>query len=154
MIVSSCLFAYIIFDAVGDTEGWVNALPLTVVMVSVPFLLLIGWKIYDYYWKPKQTPDNKKRPEDYKEDNVETVENPSLGQRPSVPKRDSEVQMFSRDSFLINNDKNNHSNRKVGIAAEQKENVTLLPAVVENPMINNDNNNNRQARKNWFDEEE
>jgi hypothetical protein len=153
MIVSSCLFAYIIFDAVGDTEGWVNALPLTVVMVSVPFLLLIGWIIYDYYRTPKQTPKNKKRHEDNQEDSIKTVENPSLGsssQRPSASKRDSEVQMYSRDSFLNRNDKNNNSNRKEGITAEQKENVTMIPVIVENPM----NSNINQSRKNWFDEEE
>jgi hypothetical protein len=41
LFVSCCLYAYIIFDTMGDTEGWVAALPMTLIMILLPFIVFV-----------------------------------------------------------------------------------------------------------------
>jgi hypothetical protein len=41
LIVSCCLFGYILFDTMGDSNGWEAALPMTVLMIFLPISLLI-----------------------------------------------------------------------------------------------------------------
>jgi hypothetical protein len=41
LFVSCCLFGYIIFDTMGDTNGWKAALPMTVLMICLPIVLLL-----------------------------------------------------------------------------------------------------------------
>jgi Leucine-rich repeat (LRR) protein len=46
LFVSCCLYAYIIFDTMGDTEGWVAALPMTLIMILLPFLLYLFIRLF------------------------------------------------------------------------------------------------------------
>ena len=42
LIVSCSLYSYIIFDTIGDKQGWLQALPLTLLMFAIPGILLIA----------------------------------------------------------------------------------------------------------------
>ena len=46
LFVSCCLFGYILFDTMGDTQGWLAALPLTVFILLLPLLLLLLIVVY------------------------------------------------------------------------------------------------------------
>jgi Leucine-rich repeat (LRR) protein len=151
MIVSSCLFAYIIFDAVGDTEGWVNALPLTVLMVSVPILLYLGWKAYEMYWDWKLDREIEKE-DSGKEDNTRVVENPSFrspSQNLSFSNRNSELQMFSRDSSSNNKTNNSEAPRSTSSSSSpvnrEKQEITFQQ---ENPLKFTGKTNLKSQRKN------
>jgi Leucine-rich repeat (LRR) protein len=41
LFVSCCLYSYIIFDTMGDENGWEAALPMTIIMFCLPFLLYL-----------------------------------------------------------------------------------------------------------------
>jgi Leucine-rich repeat (LRR) protein len=41
LFVSCCLYAYIIFDTMGNTEGWASALPMTLIMICFPLILFL-----------------------------------------------------------------------------------------------------------------
>jgi Leucine-rich repeat (LRR) protein len=41
LFVSCCLYSYIIFDTMGDENGWEAALPMTIIMFCLPFLLFL-----------------------------------------------------------------------------------------------------------------
>jgi hypothetical protein len=49
LFVSSCLYGYILFDIVGDSEGWESALPFTLVMIVFPVFIFLMSKIWEYY---------------------------------------------------------------------------------------------------------
>lgn len=53
LIVSSCLYAYVIFDTMGDKMGWAGALPLTLTMTSLPLLCYGGLRVYRRWTKTK-----------------------------------------------------------------------------------------------------
>jgi Leucine-rich repeat (LRR) protein len=48
--VSCFLFGYILFDTMGDTLGWGLALPMTIMLIVVPFVLYLVHNNY-YKWK-------------------------------------------------------------------------------------------------------
>jgi Leucine-rich repeat (LRR) protein len=39
LTVSCCLYSYIIFDTMGDAEGWQAGLPMALIMITLPFIL-------------------------------------------------------------------------------------------------------------------
>jgi Leucine-rich repeat (LRR) protein len=41
LFVSCCLYSYILFDTMGDENGWEAALPMTIIMFCLPFLLYL-----------------------------------------------------------------------------------------------------------------
>jgi Leucine-rich repeat (LRR) protein len=50
LFVSCCLYSYIIFDTMGDENGWEAALPMTIIMFCLPFLLyLVNFLVDEFH---------------------------------------------------------------------------------------------------------
>ncbi len=45
LVVSCCLYSYMIFDTMGDSVGWKAALPMTLMMMLMPLALFIGYRL-------------------------------------------------------------------------------------------------------------
>jgi Leucine-rich repeat (LRR) protein len=58
LFVSSCLYGYILFDIVGDSEGWESALPFTLVMIVFPVFIFLMSKTWNYYLSRNQSTNN------------------------------------------------------------------------------------------------
>jgi hypothetical protein len=54
MVVSCCLFAFILFDTWGDEEGWLSALPITLAMTCFPISCFVIVQIISRRFKSKQ----------------------------------------------------------------------------------------------------
>jgi Leucine-rich repeat (LRR) protein len=46
LFLTCCLYAYIIFDTMGDTRGWMAALPLALVMILLPFIVFVIRRLF------------------------------------------------------------------------------------------------------------
>ncbi len=46
LMVSCCLYGYMIFDTMGDSTGWEGALPMTLILMSMPVVCYGGFRVY------------------------------------------------------------------------------------------------------------
>jgi hypothetical protein len=118
LFVSCCLYSYIIFDTMGDENGWEEALPMTIILFCLPFILYLGKVFYDHCgsccFDPSDSADTRRtekysvQSHDPKASSRETSEgyddetNPASLYSLSDPRK-SDIQMVSRDSIVVLN---------------------------------------------------
>ncbi len=54
LFVSCGLYAYMIFDTMGDTAGWRGALPMTLLMAFLPLLFWVGLNLWNKFGKLRE----------------------------------------------------------------------------------------------------
>jgi Leucine-rich repeat (LRR) protein/Na+-transporting methylmalonyl-CoA/oxaloacetate decarboxylase gamma subunit len=95
LIVSCCLYSYIIFDTMGDTEGWQAALPMAMIMFTLPFVLFFLRKLMKQFSKSEGSSSSHKESVSSNENITPVVD---IGRDRLV----SEIQMLPSTDNMVN----------------------------------------------------